>query len=168
LAAIVSTADELLNCCSLSLLFDTLQLERPTDRSPSHELANYVATGQFYTALFALCAAGFAVLALRFEKQLSDLAIATFSTQVVFIFPLATVLFRPSAAPSLVSVAIRSMLVAFSTAVLFVVLGWLTRNTDLCDAAPVAAFITGGSVYLIMEYFQRRRQDTSPTSAVAR
>lgn len=142
-AAMFSTADELLNCCGMSLLFDTMQIDLPaSDLKPgSAQQTRIVASGKFYTSLFAFAAALIALLAIKLERQVTDLAIVVFSSQVVFTVPLAIALFAPKRAPMLARSACCAMLVGFLTTIGFVIWSWLVHDRQLSDAAPIAALV---------------------------
>lgn len=141
ISAIFTTADELLNCSSLSLLFDTFLIPRQADRT-AHEEKKIVLGGKIYTCIFAFLAALIALLALEYERKISELALAVFSTQVIFTFPLYIALFRKDKAPSLAKTATIAMLLSFIVAVGAVFSGWVVREKQLSDAAPVLAFFT--------------------------
>jgi len=74
ISAILSTADELLNCCSMTLLFDIFDIRRPSDADPSAE-PRLVASGKFYTALFSFASCAVVGIALAYGKEISDLAV---------------------------------------------------------------------------------------------
>jgi len=143
-AAMFSTADELLNCCSLSLLFDTFQLSRTAQVRSESDERKLVLSGQFYTAVFAFAAAGLAAVAIAYERVISDLALAIFSAQVVFIFPLIAILFFPQRSRRLARAAMASMFAGFVVAVILVAAGWVLKEQTLTDGAPVAAFLIAG------------------------
>ena len=144
IAAMFSTADELLNCSSLSLLFDTFLIPRSDEHRNEHQQKRLVFAGQVYTAVFAFIAALIAVLTLWQEKKISEWALAVFSTQVVFTFPLLLALFRKKYAPLYKNVAVISMIASFSIALIFVGLGWVTATKVISDSAPIAAFLVAG------------------------
>jgi Na+/proline symporter len=139
ISAIFTTADELLNCSSLSLLFDTFLIPRQANRT-AHEEKKIVLGGKIYTSIFAFIAALIALLALKFDRRISELALAIFSTQVIFTFPLFIALFRKDTAPKLAKTAIVAMLLSFIVAVGAVLTGWIVKDKQLSDAAPVLAF----------------------------
>jgi Na+/proline symporter len=143
--AMLSTADELLNCSSLSLLFDFWQLPRGGEGVAEERL---VVTGKFYTGVFGLLCAILALLALRFQRELGDMALAVFSAQVVFFWPLAVTIFTPRLAPMLKKPALLSMAIAGIVAVTLVIAGWLTEDQDLAAGAPVGAFVIAGILFV--------------------
>lgn len=141
IAAVFSTVDELLNCSSLSLLFDVLQLKRiDPDRNKDQEY-KIVSSGKFYTSFFGFLAAIIALLALAYERQISDIAIAVFSGQVVFVVPLFYVLFKRNKAPRRAFSAKLAMIIAFFSSLLSVLLGWIFSEKSLIDAAPLLGLI---------------------------
>jgi Na+/proline symporter len=161
MAAVFSTADELLNCCGLSLLFDVYQIPRTDSNRTSSQEATLVASGQFYTALFSFLAAAIAVVALRFDRKISDIAVAVFSAQVVFIFPLSSALFTPLISPRLATVARRSMLGGFCAAMLCLAAGWALKDQSTIDGAPVVAFIVAGLWFVpvwLVAYSKQRHE----------
>lgn len=144
--ALLSTADELLNCTSLSLLGDYWGIEFSAERS-QQESERLSATGKFYTAVFGFIAAALALLALRYTRELSELALAVFSAQVVFAWPLAAALISPGRAPALSRWAIWAMIAAGATSLLLVATSWILDVKDLSAGAPVAAFMVAGLVF---------------------
>lgn len=154
--AILSTADELLNCTSLSLLADYWGIPFSVTRE-SVEAERLGASGKFYTGVFAVIAAGIALLALKFTKELSEMALAVFSAQVVFAWPLAAALFTPDRAPRLARWAVWAMIVAGVSALLSVTFSWLFHVPDLAAGAPVLAFVLAGLIFGLPWAFGGRR-----------
>lgn len=147
LAAVFSTCDELLNCCGLSFLFDTLQISKSdSGRSPDAQ-SKLVTSGMFYTSVFGVVSVLIAFLAVAFERKISEMALAIFSGQVVFVLPLTVVLFWPQYGPKLARGAKWSMLVGFASAVAFVILAWIVNDRQIADAAPLGAFVLSGIVF---------------------
>lgn len=144
--AVLSTADELLNCTSLSLLADYWGIPFSMTRE-SKESERLAASGKFYTAVFAFLAAGLALLALRFTRELSDMALAIFSAQVVFAWPLAAALLSPELAPNLAKWAVRAMVTSGIAAILLVMCAWIINMPDVAAAAPVLAFVLAGLIF---------------------
>ena len=99
LAAIFSTADELLNCCALSWLFDWAKIPRSDPGRTEANEKQIVLSGQCYTSIFAVIA-GLVAACAAHGRGISDLAIAIFSGQVLFAIPLIFLMFRPRSAPS--------------------------------------------------------------------
>jgi sodium/pantothenate symporter len=149
LAAIFSTADELLNCCALSWLFDWLQIPRLKPERTSIDEKKIVLSGQFYTGLFALVAAGIALLAIQFERNVSDLAIAVFSGQVLFAPPLALAMFLPDKAALYRGCAKLGMLLGFAGILGLVITGWVIGDKGVSDAAPVGGLFLSLLVYAV-------------------
>lgn len=147
-SAILSTADELLNCASLSLIFDFFQIPIEAERTPDQE-KRIVLGGQIYTSVFAFAAAVLALFALWYERQISDLSSVVFSTQVVFTFPLLIALIWKPGAPDYKNIAFTGMVFSFGTAILFVITAWSTGDKIFSNLAPVAAFIISGFLILI-------------------
>lgn len=139
-AAILSTADELLNCCAYALLADCLVLPRDTNNATS---ARYIRSAKFYTGFFAFVAA---ILALLCQKapHISDVFNVVAATQVVFFVPVLMALLRPQTSHRYWRTALIAMLLAFSTALISVVLGVLVGGTDgqaLVDGGPLLALL---------------------------
>jgi len=157
IAAILSTADELLNCCGYAVLADFLNLPRSVSRP---ELTvQYIRSGKFYTGLFAFLAAGLAVLTISFGRQITDVATVAFSTQVVFTFPILLALYSKNAR-RWQRVALVSMLVSFAASLSLVLTAWSLGGLDsqtLVDSAPLFAFILSAAVVLTAFVFQKRR-----------
>ena len=149
ICAIFSTADELLNCCSLSFLFDFLSIPlSDTSRTDAQEsrLAN---SGRFYTGAAAALAAVIGAACIHFERKISDLAVGLFSAQVAFMIPLLIAVFRPLAAPRFSLAAISAVLAALATAVITVVAGWIKHDKDLTDMAPIFSLIAAVAFFAI-------------------
>ncbi len=157
LAAIFSTADELINAAAMSFLVDTLRLPRGDIRSQSQ----LKLSGQLYTAIFGFIAVGISLLAIAYERQISDLALAVFSGQVVFTWPLIIAFYRPEAARRLAPTAIGAMLVSFLVAVALVAAGWVTGLREISTAAPIASFVVSGT---ILGVAFRRTARSSPSA----
>lgn len=157
-AAIFSTADELLNCCGLSLLFDTFQIQRDKPERSEVEEMRLVSSGKFYTTLFGFVSAMIALLAMKYGRQISDISLAVFSGQVVFTLPLIFVLFAPQLCPRLARAAMASMLFSFVAAIVAVIIGWVMNAKVICDAAPLLALSVGiitfgpPAVWVVVKY----------------
>jgi sodium/pantothenate symporter len=158
LAAIFSTADELLNCCALSFLFDTIQIPRSDPKRSESQEKQIVISGQLYTGLFALVSAGLAILAIKFERNISDMAIAVFSGQVLFTVPLMLALFFPQKAMKLAKTAKWSMIAGFIGIVFLVALGWMQNDRSISDAAPIGGMLISLLIYLPHIFKSRSRQ----------
>ena len=147
LAAVFSTCDELLNCCGLSFLFDTLQISKSdSGRSPEAQ-TKLIASGMFYTSVFGMASVLIAFLAVAFERKISEMALGIFSGQVVFVLPLAVALFWPQHGPKLAGAAKWSMIVGFASAVGLVIMAWISNDRQIADAAPVGAFALSAIVF---------------------
>lgn len=156
--AMLSTADELLNCTALSLLFDLRGLGRSSNgNTDSATQARLVASGRFYTAVFGFASAGIAVLMYGVSTRLADLALAVFSAQVVFVWPLLAALFTPRLAPGLRNIAIATMLFSYLAAISLVVLGAYTDQRDLVDGAPIGAFVLATAIFVPAWVWKVRR-----------
>jgi hypothetical protein len=155
IATILSTADELLNCCGYAVLADFLVL--PRSATSAEQNASYVRSGKLYTGIFALISAIVAVLTIALEKQVTDVATVAFSTQVVFLFPILIALFSKNGYRWRVP-ALIAMLVSFATALFFVVGSWGVKKPEdaqaMVDSAPLAAFLLSsliiGASWLIL------------------
>jgi Na+/pantothenate symporter len=139
ISAMFSTADELLNCCSLSLLFDAFLIPRNNSQRTKHDEAKLVLSGQFYTGVFAFVSAGIAFIAYAYGRKASELALAIFSTQVVFTLPIMIALYDRHKAPRLTVPAKTGMVIAFGLALGSVFMGWIWHSKTTVDAAPVLA-----------------------------
>jgi Na+/proline symporter len=161
IAAVLSTADELLNCCSFSLIYDVFQF-RPKVHEDGEVAAGkerrILATGRFYVGLFGLVGAGLAILGLQWGDRLSDLALAVFSVQVAFAIPIGFAMFGRNRAPRLELAGIVGTWAAFCSAILLVLMGWLGGDRKLSDGAPVGGFLFGILVFLVVAFFSRRRE----------
>jgi Na+/proline symporter len=139
LAAIFSTADELLNCCGYAVLADFLNLPRTAGQSD----AQYIRSGKFYTGIFAFFSAAFAYFILASGREITDFFNVVIATQVVFLLPLLFGLYG-SFAGDLRRITLFAMLAAFVTALGITAVGWSTGGPDgkeLIDSAPLLAFI---------------------------
>ncbi|SRR5579871_561092 len=154
-AAMFGTADELLNCCSLSLLFDTMQIHKPMESAQDER--RIVAAGKFYTALFGFVAAIIALAAIRFERKITDISIAVFSAQVVFTLPIAIALLSPRRAARIAPYARNAMIAGFVSAIALVVAGWMLHDRDTSDAAPIGAFLVASAITGAAWIVDRRR-----------
>jgi len=142
IAAIFSTADELLNCCGYAFLADFLNLPRG-DEIPKEVDEGYISSGKFYIGLFAVLAAIPAYFAIEYEKPISNFFNAVIGTQVVFLFPLLYGLYRPRNARKIRFAALLSMLLAFLVSFGLTILGLFIGGDEgksLIDLAPLAAF----------------------------
>jgi Na+/proline symporter len=146
ISAMFSTADELLNCCSLSLLFDTFLIPRDSADRTKQEESKIVLSGKFYTGVFAFISTLIAFTAFTYTRRASELALAVFSAQVVFTIPILIALYDRSKAPKLTASAKNGMLLAFLLALSCVLVGWVFDSKILVDAAPVAAGVTSALV----------------------
>jgi hypothetical protein len=148
-AAILSTADELLNCCGYAVLADFLNLPRSEEVDEETSKA-YIKSGKFYTGVFAFVSAALAVGALALEKQITDIANVAFSTQVVFIMPLLFAFYYKKAHKLHLS-ALLAMLIAFLTALIMTVLAWMQEPDEQSwiDGASLVAFIAGLIVMVV-------------------
>jgi Na+/proline symporter len=142
IAAILSTADELLNCCGYAILADFLNLPRT---KTSQELSNqYIRSGKFYTGLFGFIAAGLAFGGIKMQRQISDMANVAFATQVVFILPILFAFFSKRNRQLHLS-ALLAMLLAFATSLIMTLIAWSKKPElqILIESAPLAAFAMG-------------------------
>jgi len=162
IAAILSTADELLNCCAYAWLVDFRQLRRNVDEATS---ARYIKSAKFYTGAFGYLAAAVGVICVATEGRIyiSGIFNAVAATQVVFFFPLLIALLRPTSAPKY-RVAVKiSMALAFASAVLSAIIGAVIGGEDgrlLIDGGPLLALFLSTIVLAIgwMTNWARRRK----------
>jgi Na+/proline symporter len=146
LAAIISTADELLNCCSYSWMIDLLGVEKPP--SGSAEEIKFIASGRLYTGILGMAAALTSIGAIWLEKNISELAIAVFSAQVVFIIPVSIALFAESKADEFAVEAIWATIIGYLVSILCVIIGWNWHSQPLADGAPVIGFLVAFIVFI--------------------
>jgi Na+/proline symporter len=148
IATILSTADELLNCCGYAVLSDFLNL--PRNENSEETSRHYIRSGKFYTGVFAFVSASLAFAGIRVQKQITDMANVAFATQVVFIMPILFALLSKRARKMHLS-ALLAMLLAFGVSVIMTAIGWL-RGPDsqiLIDSAPLVAFGVGAATMTI-------------------
>ncbi len=147
-AAVLSTADELLNCCAYALLADCLVLPRTTDDATS---ARYIRSAKFYTGIFGFLAALIAVLCTKVAR-ISDVFNVVAAAQVVFFVPLLIAVFRRETAHRQRSAALLAMLLAFGTALVCVVAGIARGGKEgqgLIDGAPLLALLVSVGVIML-------------------
>lgn len=149
LSAVLSTADELLNCAALTLVFDVMGVSRDIGEVPTAKQRRIVASGQFYTSVFSVLAAALAVVALWYEKPISDLALAVFSGQVVFAVPLFVSFLWPNWARQIAPAAVVAMGASFVSAVAAVGTSWVIEDHQYADGAPIASFAVSIAVFTL-------------------
>lgn len=152
IAAVFSTADELLNCCSYSFLSDTIEVNENNSEEGKTTL-NY--SYKFYVIVFCIISAIFAFIGLWKEKEITDVGLAVFSTQIVFILPLIFVFFKVENANKYVKRVKFSMIAGFTSSMLFVGLGWIIKEKSLIEAAPIGALIVEILCFLVLSLFIR-------------
>lgn len=162
IAAILSTADELLNCCGYALLADFLNL--PRSEEVSQERSNlYIKSGKFYTGFFAFVSAALAFGGIALQKQITDMANVAFATQVVFIMPILFA-FYSKRARKLHTAAFLAMLTAFLTSVSITIAAWIEDPDEQSwiEAAPLVAFAMGLFVmvagWVLIKLFSKKDQ----------
>lgn len=159
IAAILSTADELLNCCGYAVLADFLNLPRDVE---NQELSDrYIKSGKFYTGVFAFIAAALAIGGIRLQREISDLANVAFATQVVFILPILFA-FYSKYANRLHTAALLAMMLAFATALGMTVTAWnIGKDGQIyIDSASIVAFSIASIVMFVgclIVYIKERR-----------
>jgi Na+/proline symporter len=154
IATILSTADELLNCCGYAVLADFLNL--PRTEVTEEVSSRYIRSGKFYTGLFGFVAAGLAIGGIRLQKEISDMANVAFATQVVFLLPILFA-FYSKRAVRLHLGALLAMLVAFVISLGLTIVAW-TRGPSgriLIDSAPLLAF-AGAAISMCIGWALRR------------
>lgn len=137
IASVFSTADELLNCCSYSFLSDALEIEETEGENKKYLDYSY----KFYVVVFCIISAILALFGLWKEKEITDIGLAVFSTQIVFILPLYFVFFKPKNAYKYEKAVKYSMILAFFSSILFVMGGWILGDKSLVEGAPIGALI---------------------------
>ncbi|MCL5421122.1 MAG: hypothetical protein M1461_01430 [Nitrospirae bacterium] len=140
IAAILSTADELLNVSAYAILADIYQLPRNTDVKSS---ANYIRSAKFYTGVLAFIAA-FLTSVCALAPRITDVFTVVASTQVVFTLPLLLAIYRTRSVDHLRTGALIGMLGAFLVSIIAVLAGLIVGGKDgedLIVGAPILAFI---------------------------
>jgi Na+/proline symporter len=150
IAAIFSTADELLNCCSYSFLSDALEVD-----GEDKQALNY--SYKFYVVVFCIISAIAAISGLWKGKEITDLGLAVFSTQIVFILPLIFVFLNIKTANRYVTSVKFSMIAAFIASILFVIIGWAIQDKTFIEGAPIGALATEVFIFLLLSLFAKNR-----------
>lgn len=138
IAAILTTADELLNVSAYAILSDIFQLPRTTDQKTT---ARYIRSAKFYTGLLAFIAACLTIVVALMHK-ITDFFNVVASTQVVFLLPLLIAIYWTRSAKTWRTSALLGMLGAFLAAILSVLFGFYTGGKDgdeLIAGAPIIA-----------------------------
>ena len=143
IAAVLSTADELLNCCAYAWLADIRQLSRDVDQATSER---YVKSAKFYTGVFGYLAAGVGIICAVTEGKIyiSGVFNAVAATQVVFFLPLLIAFFRPNSAPKYCIAVKIGMAGAFGMALLSAIVGTVMGGQNgrmLIDGGPLLALL---------------------------
>ncbi|MDQ3903402.1 MAG: hypothetical protein M3247_07160, partial [Thermoproteota archaeon] len=99
---------------------------------------------------------------LVFERKITDLSVAVFSTQVIFTIPLFVALRWPNIAPGLAGLAVHTMWVAFLISVLMVSIGWAKNDKQISDAAPAVAFVGATVFFITLGVWKRRKVKDEP------
>ncbi|MEN3370518.1 MAG: solute:Na+ symporter, family [Verrucomicrobiota bacterium] len=154
-AAMFSTADELLNCCSLSFLTDTLQVTKSPGEAPTVASQRLALSGQYYIGIFAIAAATLALLAIKYDRKISEIAVAVFSGQILFTVPVLVALFATTNAKRYGSAVKACLLSGFATVFLCVGASWISGNHLLADSAPLAGFFVSALSFAIVARFAR-------------
>lgn len=156
IAAIISTADSLLNCSSYSLLLDVIGLDPKQADASKKNNDRLVSSGKCYTFVFCLIAAVLAACFAALEESLSQIAIAVLSAQVVFIIPLLILVWLPKWAARLAHPVLLATNAGFVVSVCLVIVGITRGDSMLSDAAPLGGLVVSlvitvliGSVKLI-------------------
>lgn len=152
-AAMFSTADELLNCCSLSFLTDTLQIKQSSDEQPAVASQRLALSGQYYIGIFAVVAAALALIAIKYDRKISEIAVAVFSGQILFTVPILVALFATENARRYRPAVKVSLLSGFATVLLCVGASWFSGDHLLADTAPLAGFFISALAFAIVSRF---------------
>jgi Na+/proline symporter len=155
-AAMFSTADELLNCCSLSFLTDTLQITKDPEEEPTVVSQKLALSGQYYIGIFAVAAATLALLAIKYDRKISEIAVAVFSGQILFTIPVLVALFATKNARRYGRAVKASLLAGFATVLLCVGASWISDNHILADSAPLAGFFVSALSFAVVSRFAGR------------
>lgn len=155
IAAILSTADELLNCCSLSYIADTLGIEVRDDKLEEKQKKILASSGRLWTVLFGIIAVIISVACLKFEYEITAISVAVFSTQIVFIIPIYYTLFKKPKlnAPNNIRPVITAMLTSFIVSLSTVIYGIITKDKPLVDTAPLLALVCAFIVFFLSKLF---------------
>lgn len=154
-AAMFSTADELLNCCSLSFLTDTLQIKKGPGEEPTVASQRLALSGQYYIGIFAITAATLALLAIKYDRKISEMAVAVFSGQILFTVPVLVALFATKNARRFGRAVKVCLLSGFATVLLCVGASWISDNHLLADIAPLVGFFVSAVSFAIASRFAR-------------
>lgn len=147
ITAVISTADELLNCCSLTMLADVLQ-HRYFRVVKERELPESIqATGKFYTGVFATVAAILAIICAKYESGVTQFAVAVFSGQIVLLPWIYVILFKPNRAREMQAGVKAALLLSYIAIGLSLVVGWLW-DSKWADAAPLLGLVVSSAVFL--------------------
>lgn len=155
IAAIVSTADELLNCCSMSMLLDVLQVKPEELLTDPARCKRVIVSAKVYTGLFAFASGVIAVLCIAMERRIADLAVALFGAQVAFTVPIFAAIGLGSRARGYAVAAIASVLAALMVTLGSVVIGWVSGDREWIDAAPVYAATAAVALFAFVALCQR-------------
>lgn len=153
IASVFSTADELLNCSSYSFLSDALEVKEDREIKKVNIDNSY----KFYVIVFSVISALLALIGLKWGKEITDIALAVFSTQIVFILPLYYVFFKKEKASKLVFPVKVSMIVAYISSVVFVITGWLIEDKSLVEGAPIAAILIEFVTFFILKFTHKSK-----------
>jgi Na+/proline symporter len=157
IAAVFSTADELLNCSSYSFLSDALEIEEDNNTTPGKLTIDY--SYKFYVILFTVISTILAFIGLIWkEKEITDIGLAIFSTQIVFVLPLFFVFFNRESAYKYELHVKYSMITAFIFSFLFVILGWIIKEKAFVEGAPIGAFIFELLTFGILRIFVKPKK----------
>ena len=165
MAAILSTADELLSCSAYALLADCMCL--PREGTPLDVSRTYVSSAKLYTGFFAFAAAVLGIT-LEYLPRITDAFSAVAATQVVFFLPLLIALTRPTAAPRYWRVARLSMLLSFLVAVGAIGIGVVTGGDDgqaLVDGGPLLGLLASLLCFGFGWLFIRKLKHSAAASA---
>jgi Na+/proline symporter len=152
IAAIFSTADELLNCAAFAMLSDVYLLPPGEDAETRHRNLRSV---KVYTGMFAyvaaLLASVYAVVENNSNLRIQDFFYAVASTQVVFFVPLMAALYSKHVLPLHERLAFWSMVAGFATAFCSGIIGGFLLQGEsgraLLDGAPLLAFFASAVTF---------------------
>ena len=94
---------------------------------------------KFYVVIFCILSALFAFAGLWKEKEITDMGLAVFSTQIVFVLPLFFVFFKKSIASKYALRVKYSMITSFLSSIALIIVGWAIKDKSLIEGAPIGA-----------------------------
>ena len=148
IGAIFSTADTLLICSSHSLFRDIWVQKKGLDVNKESKQKVYLFTTRtigYYIGLMSILI----VVLLNF-LELNEIVIAVFSRQIVFFIPLIIAIYKPKYANKKAKGAIISIILGLFIPFIVVIIGKITNDRTLIDAAPIIGFLIALITFFII------------------